>query len=120
MNAPSRLTPLQLDKALSEHIERYYVIHDYEYRCRKCGSRIDYITGRISVHDGLFPDCARPSGRVLDVPLPFCPQCEGPPSEVSGCVHMPTFAATSRRNVFIAMAILAGSLALMLGIEIVR
>lgn len=119
MNAPSKVTPLQLDRAISGHIETHYLIRDGEYCCRGCGTQIDYATGNISVHDRPRGGCAG-SGRMLNIALPYCLRCEGPPSQVDGCVHIRPFATTRRYNFVLAMLILAGSAALILAVGIVR
>lgn len=111
------MTPFQLDRAIIEHIGVNYVMRDGEYRCRKCGTLIDYAVGNISVHDKWAPVCAGP-GRVLNVPLPYCRQCEGLPSEVRGCVHIETSAESAWRNLLLAILILSGSVALILGVGI--
>lgn len=119
MNALNRLTPLELDKAIAEHVDANYVVEDDQYHCRKCDARIEYARGEIAVHDRRFPGCAGP-GRVLDVPLPYCPKCEGPPTELRGCVHIRTFAAAARRNFFFGMLVIAACVTLLLWIGMVR
>ncbi len=117
MNAPSRLSPLQLDETITQHIGTNYVIQDGEYHCRNCGMLINYAVGNISVHDEQSQVCAG-AGRVLNVPLPYCPRCEGLPSEVRGCVHIGAFANGARRNLLLAILILAGCVAIILGMGI--
>lgn len=119
MNALNRLTLSEFDKALTRHIETHYVIRDHEYHCRECGSQIEYATGDIAVHDRRFPDCAGP-GRVLNVPLPYCPKCEGSPTEVRGCVHVSTFAATARRKLLLGLLIVLASAGTVIWIGMVR
>jgi len=57
------------------------------YKCKECGSTIMQTTLYVSIHDSRFSACAG-SGEVQRVNFPFCPQCEGEPSIVRGCVHV--------------------------------
>lgn len=87
MNAPARLDSEAFDRAIADHVATRYRLKDGQYRCRKCNSVIQQTTGYISVHSKLFSNCAG-GGSVKHVPLPYCPQCEGAPTEIHGCVHV--------------------------------
>jgi len=55
--------------------------------CAKCGAPPKLTLVYLSLHISEFESCAGP-GRVWEVFLPWCPQCE-PEPEQYGCVHMP-------------------------------
>ena len=89
MNIPGPgLTEGQVNRAISRHCaERYQVVQD-ELHCKSCDSRIEATRGTASVCFGTHGD--GPCGGGGDVEgfiLPFCPQCEGKPTETSTCIH---------------------------------
>ena len=93
MNAPSRLNRESFNKAIADHIANRYIemasdgTGQRRYVCKHCGREVKQATVWISVHSLLFQECAG-SGEVRRIPLPYCPNCEGEPTETRGCVHV--------------------------------
>ncbi len=90
MNAPpARLSPEAFAEHFNKHAQEHYEADDNgHYKCKKCGARILQTTCYVSIHTTLFSGCAG-SGRCKQVPLPYCPTCEGVPTQTSTCVHTP-------------------------------
>ena len=89
MEAPMKgLNPKQLEDFFKNHISKNYekVAEEKKFICKTCGSAIQQATCFVSVHDVSFSGCAG-NGEVLQVPLPYCPKCEGEPKNTSTCVH---------------------------------
>ncbi len=58
------------------------------YVCRECGRRILWTTCEVSIHTRSTLSRCSGAGKVRRVPLPFCPECEGPPKNTSTCIHV--------------------------------
>jgi hypothetical protein len=58
--------------------EKYEEQDDGSYECEECGSMIMQGTKQVPVHDGPTPFSG--SGNVSTINVPFCPNCEDPPS----------------------------------------
>jgi len=91
MEAPSpRQSREQIVKDFETHIEQNYVPEEKDgkkyYSCRKCGTKIEQVNCAISIHSKLFTACTG-EGKVENVPLPYCPECEGIPKKTSTCIH---------------------------------
>ena len=89
MEAPTKgLNPKQLEEFFKNHINKNYgkVAGEKKHICKTCGSTIQQVICYVSVHDARFSGCAG-SGEVQQIPLPYCPKCEGEPKNTSTCVH---------------------------------
>jgi len=90
MNAP---TGMKSPDDLMEDIKRHTVAH-YEpdgqngFKCKECGAQIQQTTCFVSVHNNQFGNMCAGSGKVKQLPLPYCPSCEGVPTRTSTCVHI--------------------------------
>ena len=56
------------------------------YICQNCGAEIQYVLTYLSVHDSPFADVCAGTGRVMRMPIPYCPNCEERPA-LHGCLH---------------------------------
>ncbi len=75
----------EIDGWLSGHCER---VSDDKYRCRKTGADIMQTTLLVSVHLAEFGDQHAGMGKVVRMPLPYCPACEPEPADPRTCVHV--------------------------------
>ena len=55
--------------------------------CQVCDSKIQQTTCFVSIHLLKESGCKGP-GKVVKLPLPYCPLCEGEPKNTSTCVHV--------------------------------
>lgn len=90
MNAPpARLSPVDFEAVIQKHISDNYQKGDGGgYNCHHCGSKIQQITGSASIHEAVFGDPCAGFGEVYRFPLPFCPKCEGKPTQTGTCIHV--------------------------------
>jgi hypothetical protein len=90
MNAPQKsLSAEKFCRVFLDYIGKKCQKTDDGYACATCGTRILFATAVVSLHVIEFePECSG-FGEVKHVPLPYCPQCEGKPREISTCVHLP-------------------------------
>lgn len=75
------------------------ISHDFGFgqRHRACWTPIKAATLYVSVHVAEFPKCGG-FGEVLQLPLPYCPQCEGEPADTPrSCVHVSLVVARRER-----------------------
>ena len=87
MEAPVKgLSPEDLVKKFEDHIKDHYEKVNGVNVCKKCGTRVEQVTCYISVHSKMFSSCTG-GGEVKQVPLPYCPKCEGVPKNTSTCMH---------------------------------
>lgn len=85
---PEKLSSDGFSNAIMTHIEHYYQPEgDGKLVCRQCGGEIQQTTCYASVHDTLFTAICTGPGNVLQIPLPYCPACEGKPEKVYTCIH---------------------------------
>lgn len=87
---PPGLNPKAFFAHINDHVDRKYQPNDqHGYVCRKCKSVIKQTTCFVSVHAA--GDTHAGWGEVKTARLPYCPTCEGEPTEkdVSTCVHVP-------------------------------
>lgn len=54
--------------------------------CRECGTAIEVIGARMSIHDARFAGMCAGPGAVVVVAIPWCPKCETKPED-HGCFH---------------------------------
>ena len=88
MEAPTRgLSPNAFFSAVEAHEEAHYEKKGDGYVCKKCGSEILQETCYVSLHDARFGGKCAGSGEVKQIPLPFCPKCEGRPKRTHTCTH---------------------------------
>ena len=90
MEAPAGRMDLDvLNAAIGQHITEHYEVNgDKRFVCKKDGSEIQQTTLYVSVHTKVFGDTCAGTGEVKNLPLPYCPECEGEPKNVFTCVHM--------------------------------
>lgn len=81
-------TPEQYNAAIMSWEKEWVEKRGDEYVCRKCGSTIMQTTAYVSIHSTEFPGCTG-GGECQQLPLPYCPKCEGEPKVRSTCVHVP-------------------------------
>lgn len=90
MEAPtSGLSREQMVDAFMKHIANSYTKIEGDLKrikCKKCGTRIEQVTCFISIHNKDWNGCVG-SGKIEQVPLPYCPKCEGVPTRTSTCIH---------------------------------
>lgn len=92
MNAPPRgLCRTEFNGFIGRHCWERYTKSTGGRVCKKCGSRILQVAGFASVHAVEFGDHCAGDGDVKRFPLPYCPNCEGKPTETSTCIHVPMF-----------------------------
>lgn len=71
-----------------KHIrDNYTKIDNKTYLCKTCNSKIQQVICYVSVHSKKFSDCVG-MGKVNQMPLPYCPKCEGKPKNTSTCMHV--------------------------------
>ena len=91
MEAPSPgLSPEDLKRTIVEHENEHYRREGSRWICKKCGSVVQQVTCSISIHDARWGDECAGYGEVNQIPLPYCPKCEGLPTKTSTCVHCQT------------------------------
>ncbi len=87
MEAPAgRGTFEKLQKAIATHEENHYTKMVGGYTCQACGAKVQQTTCDVSVHSKRFDTCSG-IGKILKIPLPYCPNCEKVPKRTSTCVH---------------------------------
>jgi hypothetical protein len=89
MEAPTGgLSPEQFKECIKNHVEKNYQKKENlnEYFCKTCNSDIITTTCFVSMHSKSFSGCVG-EGKVEQVPLLYCPKCEGVPKRTSTCVH---------------------------------
>jgi hypothetical protein len=74
------------NKEIADHIATHYTKVSGSCVCNTCASPIQQTTCYVSLHTTLFSGCAG-SGKVRQIPLPYCPKCEGLPKRIASCVH---------------------------------
>ena len=91
MEAPQgRMSPEEFEKTMAMQSDaRYQYVEGGGYRCKNCGSEVLQTTLYVSVHSSEFGDSCAGSGKVVKVPLPYCPKCEGEPKNFTTCIHIP-------------------------------
>lgn len=94
MNLPEKgLTLEEFKVAFFAQIkERYRLSENPEIRgflCKKCGAQVQKVMGYVSLHALEFQSQCSGGGQVTHATLPYCPNCEGPPTETSTCIHVP-------------------------------
>jgi len=92
MDAPRMVNADQLIEMIVNYYRQRCHSHGFDedgpvYNCNACHTQIMHTDGAISIHSVVAQVCAG-SGAVLHLQLPYCIQCEGPPRETSGCVHI--------------------------------
>lgn len=58
-----------------------------EVRCRWCWTKTEFKVCYVSIHTTAFDNCSG-SGRVKQIPIPYCPNCETEPTQDRSCVHL--------------------------------
>jgi hypothetical protein len=92
MNTPEEgLTVEGFNAAIETYLVAQCEKTDEGYRCKKCGSKIMQTTCYASIHSTEFSEVHTGSGEVKRLPLPYCPTCEGKPTETTTCIHEPFF-----------------------------
>ena len=89
MEAPTdKMSSGEFQETMQKHItEHYEKKGDDGYVCKKCGSEIQQTTMFVSIHYKEFSDCVG-GGECKQIPLPYCPKCEGIPKKINTCVHV--------------------------------
>ncbi len=82
----SRQTRAMFMAVINAHVQKRYNQLGTECECKKCGSVIKQAPCHVSVHNNSLKECAG-SGKVIYIPLPYCPVCEGLPQKLRSCVH---------------------------------
>ncbi len=85
---PGMMSPREFNEFLARHTTEHYEKQGEKYVCKKCGADIWETTGQASLHSTEFGDLCSGTGEVRCFALPYCPNCEGSPKQVSTCVHM--------------------------------
>ncbi len=89
MEAPAgKRSREELRAAFERHVAEHYAPKGSGFVCKKDGAEIRQTTLYVSVHAKAFGDMCAGSGEVERLPLPYCPTCEGVPSNTSTCVHV--------------------------------
>ena len=89
MEAPKpRLTRNAIRTAFIDHVQTHYEDRDGKIVCKICRSEIEQDICHASLHLALFGDECAGTGEVMQVPLPYCPRCEGKPKITTTCVHV--------------------------------
>lgn len=92
MEAPQNgMSSEDFNGTIKAHIAANYEKTQNGYKCKKCGSDVIQATGYASIHSTEFGDTCAGSGKVEQFPLPYCPNCEGEPTNLQTCVHVPLF-----------------------------
>lgn len=89
MNAPDgRRSISDVLRAIDSHVRGHYDVRpDLSITCKRCGGEIRSTPLVISIHTTAFASTCSGSGQVLELPLPFCPKCEGEPTKTRTCAH---------------------------------
>ncbi len=89
MEAPSGTSLEALDATIRAHIAEHYKPEEGKgYVCRKDGAEIQQTTLSVSIHLEAFEDSGVGTGEVRSLPLPYCPECEGKPKNVSTSIRV--------------------------------
>ena len=90
MEAPaSMLGPEAFAEVIQTHIDCCYTAQDGErYRCKKCSSVIEHVICTVPLHNKVFGAYCIDLGKAIQVSLPYCPECEGPPQRTKTCIHI--------------------------------
>lgn len=88
METPKRLSATETLAQISVFLEsRCRLDHAGQLACVKCGGEISRVRAYMSLHDQRYGDQCMGPGRAWRMEIPFCVQCEEPPSRY-GCMHM--------------------------------
>lgn len=94
MRSPYRVTSDEALQALRKWTRKHVLFQGDLRLCKHCRHKIEMKTVSISCHIEEFFECAG-DGRVTELEIPYCPQCEPEPED--GCIHFPIDAEHAKR-----------------------
>ena len=95
VSVPSKLSPEELKKHISEWLKNECHVMEVEGRYKHfhntCQTMVNWTILFCSIHNTEWGSICAGSGKVKQVPFPFCPRCEPEVGQgtLSTCVHLP-------------------------------
>ena len=87
METPKRMSLATIQDKIARYLTLRCRRDGREIACAHCGGEIRRVRAFMSLHDEQFGDACIGPGRAWRMEIPYCSDCEQPPSQY-GCIHM--------------------------------